>query len=267
MKQQNKTKTKGRKRKWNQKTFFFLFLLLLAVVAGLFLYRTVREEQKEENRYEQMDKEKNKNGVLEMGKEYPDMIGWLEIKNTSFSYPVMQTKRDPEYYLHRDERGRYSFYGTPFLDARCSLQSDNLIVYGHNINGRRFFGFLQNYGERSFYEKHKNLTFTKIRGAEEKYAIVAVVRTDICSTYYQQTDIYNEDEYWKFVRGMLKDSLYSCDEADILEEEMKEKTVEAFFHSYQFLCLSTCRSSEGKEARLLVIGCRKKDAFGHYVQT
>ena len=40
-----------------------------------------------------------------------------------------------EYYLHRDVHGDYSFYGTPFLDVRCKTDSDNLIIYGHNING------------------------------------------------------------------------------------------------------------------------------------
>lgn len=43
-----------------------------------------------------------------------------------------------------------------------------------------------------------------------------------------------------------------------MEKEMNEETVEAFFHKYQFLTLSTCRTGEGRDARLLVIGCRKK---------
>ncbi len=84
------------------------------------------------------------------------MIGWLEIKGTGFSYPVMQTgikghhEGDWQYYLHRDVHGDYSFYGTPFLDVRCTTDSDNLIIYGHNINGRRYFGYLQNFREETF---------------------------------------------------------------------------------------------------------------------
>ena len=90
-------------------------------------------------------------------KSTKDMIGWLEIEGTGFSYPVMQTgikghhEGDWQYYLHRDVHGDYSFYGTPFLDVRCKTDSDNLIIYGHNINGRRYFGYLQNFREETFF--------------------------------------------------------------------------------------------------------------------
>ncbi len=97
-----------------------------------------------------------KRRCTEPPKKYKDMIGWLEIKDTGFSYPVMQTgikgphEGDWQYYLHRDVHGDYSFYGTPFLDVRCKTDSDNLIIYGHNINGRRYFGYLQNFREETF---------------------------------------------------------------------------------------------------------------------
>ena len=60
---------------------------------------------------EEITTEKEKDGVGNLHKKYKDMIGWLEIKGTSFSYPVMQTgieghhKDDWQYYLHRDVHG------------------------------------------------------------------------------------------------------------------------------------------------------------------
>lgn len=238
-----------------KRILFFLILLLVAVVMGILWCRyTTRDRQ----RYEKLQKEKREEGIPKLRKRYEDMVGWIEIKKTDFSYPVMQTKNDPEYYLHRDEKGGYSFYGTPFLDFRCSLESDNLIIYGHNINGKRFFGYLQNYRDREFYESHSNLCFTKVDGVEETYPIVSVMKTDIDSDCYRFTDIYNDEEYRDLVKEILDNSLYRCEEADVLEKEMNEETVEAFFHQYQFLTLSTCRTGEGRDARLLVIGCRKK---------
>ena len=238
---------------------FFLFLLLVIVVTGILWCHYTTRDRQDKQRYEKLQKEKREEGMMpKLRKRYEDMVGWLEIKKTDFSYPVMQTKDNPEYYLHRDEKGGYSFYGTPFLDSRCSLESDNLIIYGHNINGRRFFGYLQNYRDREFYESHKNLCFTKVDGVEETYPIVSVMKTDIDSDCYRYTDIYNDEEYRNLVQKILDGSLYPCEGTDILEKEMNEETVEAFFHKYQFLTLSTCRTGEGRDARLLVIGCRKK---------
>ena len=77
---------------------------------------------------------------------------------------------DWQYYLHRDVHGGYSFYGTPFLDVRCRADSDNRIIYGHNINGRRYFGYLQNFREEVFFI---SIAFSSRRwmGKEEKYHI------------------------------------------------------------------------------------------------
>ena len=40
------------------------------------------------------------------------------------------------------------------LDVRCKTDSDNLIIYGHNINGRRYFGYLQNFREETFLKEY-----------------------------------------------------------------------------------------------------------------
>lgn len=257
MKQSNRKKDRGRTEISGKRKLLFLFFVLVAAAAGILCCQYAIRDRHEEQRYEKLRKEK-KQGISKTAKQYPDMVGWLEIKGTTFSYPVMQTKNNPEYYLHRDEKGNYSFYGTPFLDAGCSTESDNLIIYGHNINGRRFFGYLQNYRDRGFYENHKILSFTKVGGEEETYPIVSVIKTDTSSDVYRFTDSYNDEEYRELVKEILAQSLYLCEEADVLEKEMKEETMEAFFHQYQFLTLSTCRTGEGKDARLLVIGCRKK---------
>ncbi len=258
MKQLNRKTDMGRTVITGKRILFFLFLLLVIVVTGILWCHYTTRDRQDKQRYEKLQKEKREEGIPKLRKRYEDMVGWLEIKKTDFSYPVMQTKDNPEYYLHRDENGDYSFYGTPFLDSRCSLESDNLIIYGHNINGRRFFGYLQNYRDREFYESHKNLCFTKVDGVEENYPIVSVMKTDIDSDCYRYTDIYNDEEYRNLVKKILDGSLYPCEGTDILEKEMNEETVEAFFHKYQFLTLSTCRTGEGRDARLLVIGCRKK---------
>ena len=97
-----------------KRILFFLFLLLVIVVTGILWCRYTARDRQDKQSYEKLQKEKRDEGIPKLRKRYKDMVGWLEIKKTDFSYPVMQTKDNPEYYLHRDEKGGYSFYGTPF---------------------------------------------------------------------------------------------------------------------------------------------------------
>ena len=82
-------------------------------------------------------------------------VGWLRIEGTAINYPVMQSKDDPEFYLHHAVSGEYSYPGVPFLDARCETGvSNNLIIYGHNMKNGSMFASLHSYGEEGYYEAH-----------------------------------------------------------------------------------------------------------------
>ena len=266
MKQLNNSSTpKGRKVS-KRRILFFLFLILAVIASILFLYlkRTVDQERKQDKIEKEITTEREKDGVGNLHKKYKDMIGWLEIKGTGFSYPVMQTGTkghhpdDWQYYLHRDVHGGYSFYGTPFLDVRCRADSDNRIIYGHNINGRRYFGYLQNFREEAFFMKHPVFFFTPVDGKEERYHIISVLETDKYAEYYSFTDYGNEEDYYGMVEKILSHSRFENEAAKKMKKEMEESYAEAFFRRYQFVTLSTCRTMDGKDKRLMVIGCRKR---------
>ena len=63
----------------------------------------------------------------------PDLFGWICIEDTVLDYPVMHTPDDPEKYLRLSFEGETSTAGTPFMDAKCGIDSDNYIIYGHNM--------------------------------------------------------------------------------------------------------------------------------------
>lgn len=226
-----------------------------------FVYRFYREDKRQEERFEQLeeieDEEWTDGTTPHKEKKNPDWLGWLKIKGSSISYPVMQREGDSEYYLHRDFDGNYSFYGTPFLDARCSLESDNCIVYGHNINGGRMFGALHAYASESYYKEHPEVKF-RVEEEKRSYQIVSVIQTDISSPVYSFVDVGNWGEYQEYVKTIISSSLYHTEMGEEIDQEMREQTEEEFFRSYQFLTLSTCRSWVGRNARLLVISARKK---------
>ena len=79
-----------------------------------------------------------------------DCIGWITIDNTAVDYPVMHTPEWPQKYLRMNFYQQYSDSGVPFLDYRCTLESDNLIIFGHNMRNGTMFGELSSFGEREF---------------------------------------------------------------------------------------------------------------------
>ena len=54
----------------------------------------------------------------------PDLFGWICIENTVLDYPVMHTPDDPEKYLCLSFEGETSTAGTPFMDAKCGIDSE-----------------------------------------------------------------------------------------------------------------------------------------------
>lgn len=259
-----KQKKQQNSRKKRLKRILCLFFLLAFAVAGYFVYRYYQNDKKQEDRYDQLEEieeERDKNPVPSITPEEvtnADWIGWLKIKDTSISYPVMRREGDSEYYLHRDFDGKYSFYGTPFLDARCTLDSDNCIIYGHNINGRRMFGALHAYSSETYYKEHPEISF-RAGDEKRKCQIVSVIQTNTSSPIYSFTDVGNWDEYGEYVNKILSGSLYQTEMGKQIKAELEKNTPEEFFRKYQFLTLSTCRSWVGRDSRLLVVSVRKRE--------
>ena len=256
-------KERKKKRFKRIAVLFFLFLIVAACIYVSRLYKKDRgyrqrfkELEQAEKEIEEQEKKTTKKKSRE--KNNPDWIGWLKIKGTTLNYPVMQREGESEYYLHRDFDGKYSFYGTPFLDIRCTTESDNCIIYGHNINGGRMFGALHAYSDYDFYKKHPKVWF---RAGEEKkaYHIVSVIKTTTSSRLYSFTDVGNWKEYEGYVRNALEGSLYHTVMGEQIREDIRKDTVENFFRKYQFLTLSTCRTWAGKDARFLVISARERE--------
>lgn len=81
-------------------------------------------------------------------RENEDVVGYIKISNTYVDYPVVQydgedlDENGNDYYLHKDLYGNYLESGTIFMDYRDvfeadeSKQSENIVLYGHNmLNG------------------------------------------------------------------------------------------------------------------------------------
>lgn len=148
-----------------------------------------------------------------------ECVGWVYIKGTKVNYPVMYTPNKPEKYLKRDFYGRIMGSGTPFIDARCDLNSKNIIIYGHNMKNLTMFGGLRKYLDENYLKAHPTIEFETLDGCT-KYDIVEVRKTDVNDSWFTHN-----------LGGESDDN--------------------------EYLTLSTCYGSN-KNARLLVIAVKQK---------
>ena len=135
-----------------------------------------------------------------------DIIGTLEIPNTGYKTVVVQGK-DNKYYLRRDVNKKYARGGTPFLDYRVNLDSKKLLIYGHNSKYVDMpFKILENYYNKSYYDKHKYLNL-KTKDGTIKYEIFSVY-VEPQNWSYLKVDFKNDNEYEKHLKMLKNNSMY-----------------------------------------------------------
>lgn len=211
-----------------------------------------------------LDPESSENGLS--GFEYllsinQDVKGFISIEDTNISYPVVQTT-DNDYYLYKNIYREYDIFGTPFLDYRCTLEADtmsnNLLIYGHHMNGYRVFGQLVYYSDVEFYKAHPIVRFDTIY-EEAKWKILAVFVTNIDPGQdngnvfdYQNYIDMDEESFNTYIDEVKKRSYFNTD-IDVQ-------------YGDQLLSLSTC-SYEFTDARTVLVARKVREGESADVDT
>lgn len=169
-------------------------------------------------------------------------VAWLEIPGTDIDYPVMQKPGNPEYYLRRNFKGEYSYSGTPFLDAGCSVStSQNLIVYGHNMKDGTMFSGLMKFKDLNYCMEHQDIKLT-VGGITNEYKLYAVCVVDSSDGWYTFKGQVSEDNFTELISHIKNTSSYISN------------TQQAVYGD-NFLTLSTCDYSSDN-SRLILIAKR-----------
>ena len=153
--------------------------------------------------------------LAELHAENPDTAGWLSIDGTVLDYPVMYTPEEPERYLRRDFYGEDFRGGVPFLEDACSLdpESDNLIIYGHNMKDGTMFRTLMSYTEEDFWKEHPQVEYATLTEART-YDILAVFYDRVYYKYedvfkfYQFIDAKDAEDYDRAIAYYKENALY-----------------------------------------------------------
>lgn len=164
-----------------------------------------------------IDREGNTQMILrqfeELYKLNPDVVGWMRIPGTAVDYPVMYKPEKKDFYLRKNYYGEKATHGCLYIQETCSVfpQSDNLIVYGHNMRDGSMFGCLKHYREEGFWKAHPVITFNTLK-EEGKYEIFAVFATTASVgkgfKYHYFIDAAHEDAFYDFVNTCKELSFY-----------------------------------------------------------
>ena len=149
----------------------------------------------------------------------------------------MHTPDNPQKYLHKNFYSEYSQSGVPFLDGRCDADSDNLIVYGHNMKNGTMFSNLRYYTDKTFCAEHPMIELETADGLN-LCEIFAILKTD------------NADEWYNFIMADGKDD-FNRRVSDVKVRSLFKSDI-TLKYGQQLLTLSTCYGSS-KNGRLLVL--------------
>ena len=125
----------------------------------------------------------------------------------------MHTPTDPEKYLHTNFKREYSFGGIPFIDANCSADSDNLLIYGHNMLDGSMFRSLPKYESKSYWQAHPTIHFDTLY-EEGEYEVLAAFYDRVyytyenCFKFYQFIDAADEADFNNAISNFRSKALY-----------------------------------------------------------
>ncbi len=208
--------------------------------------------------------------LLELSK---DVVGYISIPDTVINYPIMHNPDDSEgeeYFLYHDFYGNDSHLGSIFLDFRCNFDvvgadgylakpnSDNLIVYGHDMLDESMFGSLRKYkDDPNYYEQHP---LVEVNSNYENYIYKiygffvadALDTSDTRFEYWNYIDFTGEKGFYEYVNEVKRRTL-----------RLTDVDVE---YGDQLLTLSTC-SGTFANARLVVCARRLREGEDLYEGT
>ncbi len=187
-----------------------------------------------------------------------DVVGYIRIPGTEVSYPMVQRRKEDgnEYYLDKNIDKEDAKAGTIFLDWRNYFDyvvdgvkvlenSQNLVIYGHDMKDGSMFGTLKNYkNDENYYSEHPIIELSS-NYETYKYKIFSyfiIDAEDESETDFECWNTLNfagEEDFYEFVNNARKRAL-TLNDVDVQ-------------YGDQLITLSTCNNIFDT-GRLIIMG-------------
>ena len=217
-----------KKRKKGKADIFYnvaiLVCLAVFLVSGGLLLKRYFDDRRSESEFAALEslivsdapaadgEETNSAKFAALRDQNSDFIGWISIEDTKLDFPVMYAPNNKDFYLRHDFNKEYSVYGVPYLDEKTTLgandQSENLVIYGHNMKTGTIFGCLTGYKEAGYYQQHPYVQFDTVYG-DGTYEVFAAFSIDVAAdtsfVYNHYVDM-DEETYDTYVEEVISRS-------------------------------------------------------------
>jgi len=167
-----------------------------------------------------------------------DYVAWLNITDSSISYPVVQTTNNNFYLTHGFDKN-YLIAGSIFIDcyAAGNFSNRNTVIYGHQMPDETMFSELRYFMNDEFCETHQEvILYTE--NEVLTYAIFSVYRIDAVEDYFisviEQQNITDE-----WIEDKILNSRY-------------EFSINVDITSAQVITLITCTENGNETDRYVV---------------
>ncbi len=202
----------------------------------------------------------------------PDVVGWISIPGTNVSYPILQKKDDPlgnEYYLERNINLEEARAGSIFLDFRNNFDyvidgkkqeenSQNLIIYGHNMQDGSMFGGLKSYINYADYYSEHPIVELNSNYRTYQYKIFGMIVVDV------DDETETKFDYWNTLNFGDEQAFYDY------VNEVKRRTIRLnevdVKYGDELLTLSTCNSTFSN-GRLVLFARKVREGEDLYAGT
>jgi sortase B len=213
------------------------------------------------------------NGMTERAKmllkQNKDVVGWIKIEGTQVDYPFV---RDPgavpagntyyggnayepnSYYLDHDLDGSYLRCGSLFCDYRDEFgsnedqQSENIVIYGHNMANNTMFGSLRRY--RQDYSFFEQAPFVELSSNYRDYDYV------LCGFFITGGNWYSDFIYWD-MEELDNEEDFNYYINNMHAKQLFDTGVDVKYGD-KLLTLSTCYADEDN-SRFIVVGRRLRE--------
>ncbi len=135
-----------------------------------------------------------------------DVIGWIQLPNTTLDYPLLQGE-DNQHYLSYGWDGAWSYSGSVYLDYRSNAELTDFhsIIYGHRMYNNTMMDALGGYYEQSFWEEHPSVYILE-ENAVRRYDVFAAYRTDVRETHSYRLGLEDDAGQQAYINYCLKNS-------------------------------------------------------------
>ena len=174
------------------------------------------------------------------------IAAWLEVEGTHISYPVVQPAANlpRDWYLSHNVWGEWDPLGCPYLDRRCDLTGQHLMVFGHHMQGTdQMFSELSETRQQEVFDSIGAATWDTRNGTATTFDPLFALSVDASDSEIQRFTFANEGEMRSWLISLSKRAEATSPDAETLIER-----------AARVLTLVTCSEAQaGGRTRTLTV--------------